>query len=273
MPRDGTGTYNAPESPAVTATPITASGFNATISDIGSALTQSVSRDGQTQPSANLPMNTFRHTNVGNAAARNEYATLGQVQDGAALYAGVAGGTADAITISLSPAITAYAAGQSFRFVANATNTGAVTLSVNGLSAATVAKGDGLTALAAGDIPADHLVTVQHDGVRFRLGGVQSALGATLAAAATPAAARTTLAAPALPTATPGAGAIALINPGVNTAFTVPAGGTWLVFQQVFNASTSTYSFAQSFSIEAGGTVIAAPGENLALIGWAWRVA
>lgn len=78
MPRDGTGTYNAPESPAVTATPITASGFNATISDLGSALTQSLSRDGQTQPSANLPMNTFRHTNVGNATALNQYAALNQ---------------------------------------------------------------------------------------------------------------------------------------------------------------------------------------------------
>lgn len=127
------------------------------------------------------------------ATARNQYATLGQVQNSAALWGGGAGGTANALTISLTPAITAYAAGQSFRFIADATNTGAVTLSVNGLSAASVAKGDGLTALAAGDIPAGHLVTVQYDGVRFRLGGVQSALGATLAAAATPAAARTAI--------------------------------------------------------------------------------
>jgi hypothetical protein len=66
-------------------------------------LTQSLSRDGQTQPSANLPMNTFRHTNVGDAVARNEYATLGQVQDTAAPIAKA--GTGPGQFLAVAPGI------------------------------------------------------------------------------------------------------------------------------------------------------------------------
>jgi len=84
--------------------------------------------------------------------------------------------------------------------------------------------------------------------------------------------ARNTLAAPAVPTATPGVGQIDLINPGVNTAYTVPAGGSWLVFRQVFVLATGANAFSQAFSVVAGGTVIASPGAGNALIGWAWRV-
>ena len=49
--------------------------------DIATGLENTVTRDGQNQPSANLPMGGFRHTNVDDAAARNEYATASQVQD------------------------------------------------------------------------------------------------------------------------------------------------------------------------------------------------
>jgi len=41
-----------------------------------------LTRDGQGQPIANLPMANFRHTGVGNGVARTDYTGLGQTQDG-----------------------------------------------------------------------------------------------------------------------------------------------------------------------------------------------
>jgi hypothetical protein len=117
-----------------------------------------------------MPMGNFRHTGVADGTARTDYAALGQTQNGAFLWGGTAGGTANAATISLNPPLAAYAAGQAFRFQTGAAaNTSAVTLNVNSLGAVAVNKGDGTTALGAGDLPASAMVTVVHDGTRFRL--------------------------------------------------------------------------------------------------------
>lgn len=64
------------------------------------------------------------------------------------------GGTADAITVTLSSGITAYATGQIFRFVAASANTGAATINVNGIGAKAIRKisGGADAALAAGDL-------------------------------------------------------------------------------------------------------------------------
>lgn len=136
MSRDGNGNYSLPEAPFVYDTVIDETAVNSNFSDIASALTASIARDGQTPPTANLPMATYRHTGVGNASARDQYVAMGQVQDGAGIWCGTAGGTADALTLTPSPAITAYAAGQRFDFKAgSAANTGAVTFAISGLSA------------------------------------------------------------------------------------------------------------------------------------------
>ncbi|MFH1603693.1 MAG: hypothetical protein ABIH03_07280, partial [Pseudomonadota bacterium] len=53
-----------------------------------------------------------------------------------AQWAGTAGGTADALTLTVAPAITSYTAGQVFRFKSGASaNTGAATVAVSGLAA------------------------------------------------------------------------------------------------------------------------------------------
>jgi len=174
MPRNGSGTYTRPQSDYIPGTTILATSVNSDLNDMGQALTASLARDGQTTPTANLPMGGFRHTNIANGASRNEYAALGQVQDGAFLWGGTAGGTANAITVTLTPPITAYAAGQAFRFISSAANTSSVTLNVNGVGAVALNKGDGTVALGAGDIPASAMVTVVHDGTRFRLIDVAS---------------------------------------------------------------------------------------------------
>jgi hypothetical protein len=107
------------------------------------------------------------------STTRALYPTTGQVQDSGFLWGGTAGGTADALTITLTPAITAYAAGQRFIFVSgaspNATSTS--TLSVNGLAAVTMRRRDNST-LSAGDLPAGGLVDATYDGTNFRVVGV-----------------------------------------------------------------------------------------------------
>jgi len=73
------------------------------LNGIATGLSTCITKDGQTTVTANLPMAGFRHTGVGNGSARNDYAAIGQVQDGKTNWV-AAGGTSDAITATYSPA-------------------------------------------------------------------------------------------------------------------------------------------------------------------------
>lgn len=84
------------------------------------------------------------------------------------LYVATVGGTVDAITLTPSPAITAYSAGQRFAWVASGANTGPVTVAVSGLAAKSLTK-NGATALTAGDIVTGCIVVAVYDGTRFQL--------------------------------------------------------------------------------------------------------
>lgn len=146
------------------------------MSDIASALTASVAKDGQTTMTANLPMGGFKLTNLAAGSASTDSVRLGQLQGETGVYVSTVGGTADAITLTPSPAITGYAAGQRFSFISSGANTTAVTVAVSGLSAQAVTK-NGSTALVAGDIPSGALVVFHYDGTRFQLiGGVPNAV-------------------------------------------------------------------------------------------------
>lgn len=160
---------------------IRADRMDAEMDGMATGLSTAVTKDGQTQPTANLPMAGFRHTGVGNGSARTDYAAVGQVQDASFIWAGTATGTADVITITTSPITTAYAAGQRFQFIASGANTTNVTLNVNTLGAKAVTK-DGATALTAGDIPSGGIIDVQYDGTRFQLININdlSASGGTI---------------------------------------------------------------------------------------------
>jgi hypothetical protein len=83
-------------------------------------------------------------------------------------WGGTAGGTANALALSIGGAPGSYAAGQRYAFVVAANNTGAATLDVNGLAAVSIRRPDGST-LAAGDLVAGTLVGVTYDGTNFRL--------------------------------------------------------------------------------------------------------
>lgn len=99
------------------------------------------------------------------AAARSTMAINGED------WCGTAGGTADALTLTPSPAITAYASGNSFTFKAGSSgNTGAATVAVSGLTTKDIQKYG--SALAAGDIVANKWYRVVYDGAAFQLSAV-----------------------------------------------------------------------------------------------------
>jgi hypothetical protein len=77
----------------------------------------------------------------------------------------------NAITAAVTPALTAYAAGQTFEFVAATTNTGAATININGLGVVPVTK-NGVSAVSAGDIVAGQAYILIRDAVgNFQLSG------------------------------------------------------------------------------------------------------
>lgn len=72
-------------------------------------------------------------------------------------------GSSNAYVLTLTPAPTAYAAGQRFSFKANFGNTGSATLNVNSLGAKTLKVPNGNT-LISGDIATNQIVTAVYDG-------------------------------------------------------------------------------------------------------------
>lgn len=137
-----------------------------------------LTKDGQNSPTGNLPMATYRHTGVGNAAARTDYAAAGQVQDGGLTYAAVSG--TDTYTMTLFPAITAYAAGQVFYGLVTNANTGASTLNVNSAGAKAIVDIEG-NALSAGVIAAGTFCQFGYDGTSFVLMSAIPAASTSLA--------------------------------------------------------------------------------------------
>jgi hypothetical protein len=174
MARNGSGTYSLPQAAFVSGSTIESAKVNSNFSDIGSEITASLAKDGQTVPTANLPMGTFKHTNVGAASARTDYARASQIADNSMGYAASSG--TDTITAAPSPGITAYAVGQRFTLKKDSNaNTGAVTLNINGVGAGAVTWPDG-TALSAADLPANSAfeVVVQATTPVFHLQTVSS---------------------------------------------------------------------------------------------------
>lgn len=188
MAYNGSGTFSlAAGNPVVSGTNITITWANGTLSDIASGMSNALCKDGQSTPTANLKMGSYKFTGLGAGSARTDSLNIGQLQDGALIWLGTGAGTADVITATATPSITAYAAGQTFRFVSSGANTGAVTLNIDTLGAKSVTK-NGTTALAAGDIPSGAVCTVAYDGTQFQLLNVDMSI-AIAAAAATAAAA------------------------------------------------------------------------------------
>ena len=87
-------------------------------------------------------------------------------------YAGTATGTANAVVVSTAiPSGFTLATGKAIRFVVAASNTGAVTLAVNGTTATAVLKQSpaGLMALTGGELAAGDLAEAYFDGTRYQV--------------------------------------------------------------------------------------------------------
>jgi len=79
MPRNGTGVYNLPAGNPVSAgTVIDPNWANTTLTDIGTALTGSIARDGQAVPTANIPMGSFKFTGLGAGSVPGDSIAYGQ---------------------------------------------------------------------------------------------------------------------------------------------------------------------------------------------------
>jgi hypothetical protein len=84
MSFNGNGVFliNTPGQPVVSGTTITSTAFNALTTDLASGLTNTITKDGQTNITANIPMSNFKITGLGAATSSNDAVRLAQIQDG-----------------------------------------------------------------------------------------------------------------------------------------------------------------------------------------------
>lgn len=167
MAYNGSGTFTLDSPAFVYDTVIDESAMNTVLSGIATGLSTVICKDGQTTITANIPMNSKKFTGLTTGSAATDSVNLSQVQAQAWKWCGTAGGTADAITLSPSPSITAYAAGQAWWFIAASNNTGAVTAAVSGLTAKAIQL-DG-AALSGNEIQAGMLYGAIYDGTQFQI--------------------------------------------------------------------------------------------------------
>lgn len=171
MSYNGSGTFviNSTGQPVVTNTVISSTAFNALTADLATGLSTAITKDGQTTATANIPMGTFKFTGLGAGSDATDSVNVSQLQSSAGTFLTVSG--TDTLTATVSPALTAYAVGQTFNFLAAATNTGAVTINISGLGAKSIRK-TGTTALTAGDLISGSLYQIVYDGTNFQLAGI-----------------------------------------------------------------------------------------------------
>jgi len=165
---NGSGTFqiNTAGQPVVAGTVISSTAFNSLTADLANGLSTAITKDGQTTVTNNIPMSGFKITGLGAATVGTDAARYSQIQGGTDKLITVTG--TDTLTGSLVPALTAYAAGNQFSFVVANTNTGAVTINIDGNGAKSITR-TGSTALVAGDMVAGQVVLIEYDGTRFQL--------------------------------------------------------------------------------------------------------
>lgn len=119
MPFDGNGNYlpPSPQYPAVEGTVIYAADWNTVMADIASAISNTITRDGQSAPLANLPMGGKKFTGLAAGAANGESLRWEQVFSTVTppvFPAGATGSTPGAGDNSAKLATTAFVIAQAF---------------------------------------------------------------------------------------------------------------------------------------------------------------
>jgi hypothetical protein len=168
MSFNGNGVFqiNTAGQPVVAGTVISSTTFNALTTDLANGLTNTITKDGQSTPLANIPMGGFRITDLAAGISATDAVRLSQMQGNTLSFMTVSG--TNVLTGSLVPPLLAYVTGAMFSFIVANTNSGAVTLNIDGLGAKTVMR-NGTDALQAGDLTAGSMALVIYDGTEFQL--------------------------------------------------------------------------------------------------------
>jgi hypothetical protein len=95
---------------------------------------------------------------------------VNNLENGSAVYF-AAGGSANAYTGTLSPAVSTLTAGFAVAMLANHDNTGAATLDLNSTGAVAIKKTDGATDLESGDVRDGQVYLLVHDGTYWQVVG------------------------------------------------------------------------------------------------------
>ena len=136
--------------------------------DLATGINTCINKTGANAFTGNANLGSQKITALADGTAHTDGVNAGQIQDGGLIFQATDSGSADAYAIALSPAITAYVAGQEFTFKAGATSTGASTLNVNGVGVKNIKKKND-QAIAAGDIEANAIIKVFYDGTSFQM--------------------------------------------------------------------------------------------------------
>lgn len=179
MPRDGSGNYsrtngvfsgpNTWDQQAASIDPTIRSDQHDTHDeDIATALTGSVARDGQSAMTGALNMANNKITNLGDSTAEQDAPNRRQVQADVFAWCGTAGGTANAILLTPSFAISSYSTKQRFVFIAAQGNDDVVTVNVSGVGARSLLTADGKE-LRPGDLDTNLMVVMEYNGTAFQV--------------------------------------------------------------------------------------------------------
>ena len=136
--------------------------------DLADGINATLEKSGSNAATGNLDIGSNRLTLVADGTAKTDAATVNQIQSNAPAFQATDTGTANAYAIALSPAVTAYAAGQNFTFKAGAASTTASTLNVNALGTKAIKKLNDQD-IASGDIESGSIVSVVYDGTSFQM--------------------------------------------------------------------------------------------------------
>ena len=136
--------------------------------DLADGINATLEKSGSNAATGNLDIGSNRLTLVADGTAKTDAATVNQIQSNGPAFQASDTGTANAYVIALSPAITAYAAGQEITFKAGAASTTASTLNVNTLGTKALKKLHDQD-IASGDIETGSIVTAVYDGTNFQV--------------------------------------------------------------------------------------------------------
>jgi hypothetical protein len=136
--------------------------------DMADGINSTLEKSGSNAATGNLDIGSNRITLVADGTAKTDVATVNQIQSNGPAFQATDTGTANTYVIALTPAITAYAAGQRITFKAGAASTTASTLNVNTLGTKAIKKQNDQD-IASGDIETGSIVTVVYDGTSFQM--------------------------------------------------------------------------------------------------------